>query len=493
MPLVAAGNFAYVYKLQLPSGNRAIKCFRQFLGDRERRYGDIDRYLDKVDGRLPALAKFEYESEGILVGPQRYPVLVMEWVEGPPLDVYIGALLKQQSSSRAAIESLAQAWCQVVKQLEDNGVAHGDLQHRNAIVTPAGIRLVDLDGMFVPSLTGRKAAELGHQHFQHPLRTPEYFDATLDRFPSLVVYVSLMALSKAPDLWATYNDDNLLFTSKDFKDPNASPLFRAVDKLGGEEASLSRLLRQACSTAPTQSPRLSSLVRTKGSKLPAWMTGGGIVSVPTTTRESSRPAPSAGPVSTSPTPVSVQPPAWPTSNPQPSTKTQSVPPKASVPAAPSDYPWIKLGLAQSLGLVVPSLFFFWIWVPAFGYLLDLVGVGQKHPDRILWMVVLYIGTCLTLGFWRSSRKRPTTSGSQSSAPTGPPSTASTLSRPIRRSGPATPYAPAGPAVVGSTIRMVYHRQSCEWAVKISRRNRTIFPSIGDARSRGYRPCRVCNP
>ncbi len=37
MPVVMSGNFAYVFKLHIGSGARAIKCFRQYLGDREAR------------------------------------------------------------------------------------------------------------------------------------------------------------------------------------------------------------------------------------------------------------------------------------------------------------------------------------------------------------------------------------------------------------------------------------------------------------------------
>src|SRR5438128_387623 len=93
MPHVASGNFAYVFKFKLRQGHRAIKCFRQYLGDRERRYVAIDGYLDAH--RIPSLPSFEYESQGILVGGVKYPVLVMEWLEGPTLDVYVDALLKQ--------------------------------------------------------------------------------------------------------------------------------------------------------------------------------------------------------------------------------------------------------------------------------------------------------------------------------------------------------------------------------------------------------------
>jgi hypothetical protein len=48
MPLVAAGQFAYVFKLKAQDGAAlAVRCFRGFLGDRERRYQAIDDHLDQ--------------------------------------------------------------------------------------------------------------------------------------------------------------------------------------------------------------------------------------------------------------------------------------------------------------------------------------------------------------------------------------------------------------------------------------------------------------
>src|SRR5262249_12682804 len=162
------GNFAYVFKLHVGNGARAIKCFRQFLGDREVRYQEIDNHLDTH--RIPALAEFEYDSDGIAVAGRRYPILIMEWVDGNTLDVYVGALIKQQKA-RGHLKPLAEQWSELISKLESAEISHGDLQHGNVIVTQSGsLKLVDLDGMYVPALNGRQTTELGHIHFQHPKR-----------------------------------------------------------------------------------------------------------------------------------------------------------------------------------------------------------------------------------------------------------------------------------------------------------------------------------
>ena len=284
MPLVMAGNFAVVFKLRLLNGTRAVKCFCRFLGDRETRFIAIDQQLDIT--KPSSLTGFDYFPRGILVEGKRYPILLMDWIDGPTLNVYIAEVLTK-NNFREAITSLAEEWCRVVKELDECHIAHGDLQHGNIIVTSEGIRLVDLDGTFVPGLTGQKAAELGHSHYQHPKRSAYFFNAGLDRFSSLVIYLSLLAIAERPTLWKTFHDENLIFTKQDFTDPARSLLFQALQEMGGTIANLAGTLKQACLDDPSRSPRLSDLVAVKQPKLPNWMYRAPIVVVETKTREAS--------------------------------------------------------------------------------------------------------------------------------------------------------------------------------------------------------------
>ena len=210
----------------------------------------------------------------------------MEWIEGPTLNAYINEVLTTNNFYQA-LQSLAEDWCRVVKELEDCQIAHGDLQHGNIIVTQEGIRLVDLDGAFVPGLTGLKSAELGHIHFQHPLRTGDQFDAGLDRFSSLVIYLSILAIAETPNLWKKFHDENLIFKKDDFANPSRSVLFQTLTAKGGNVAQLAEVLKKACLDSPSKSPRLSDLVAVpERSKLPNWMhSSPPLVVVETKTRE----------------------------------------------------------------------------------------------------------------------------------------------------------------------------------------------------------------
>ncbi|MBI2857199.1 MAG: hypothetical protein HYX95_02665 [Chloroflexi bacterium] len=51
----------------------------------------------------------------------------------------------------------------------------------------------------------------------------------------------------------------------------------------------------------------------------------------------------------------------------------------------------------------------------------------------------------------------------------------------------------GGTVVASRIRVIFHRPSCRWALRMSRRNRITFASAAEARQHGYRACRICSP
>jgi hypothetical protein len=390
-------------------------------------------------------------------------------------------------------------------------------------VTDSGIQLVDLDGMFVPSLRGYQASEIGHPHFQPPWRTSTQFDETIDRFPALVIYLSLVALSKLPHLWNRYHDENLIFTNHDFRDPIRSSLFRELRAADRETASLTKSLADAC-LQPSKVPRLSSLVRTPASKLPEWMRQEQIVHVETITRESKAQPMSAGPSATSASGT----PWWAgASSPQPTS--------TAIPGTPtSKYGFLTLRVALSegrkaaLSYAAWGLLCFWLWVPLLHWLS--AGAGIQSSSVIVLLYVWFcacagLGTVIARGrkvaasqgatatsaYAGSSSSsygtaaRPSYSGSWSpysnrnvasqSGASSPPPAQQPSPAPARQTYTASPSSTTTILVVGSkvSVNMIYHRPSCPWAQKISGRNRVGFGSAAAARAQGYRPCRVCGP
>lgn len=244
-PLHWSGSYGTVFKGRTPTQTVAIRVFHatakpETIRDIQHRYERIQAFFDKLsaDKKMPAeLLPVAFVAAGLHVDGHDVPILKSPWVEGDELHEFIGKQIA--SHKEASLGRLAQNWRGVMRDLRRVGVAHGDLQHRNVKVGPdLGMHLIDYDAMFVPSLKGQFNSEIGHTNFQHP----EYhFDANgnprarirpfndrMDHFSSFVVYASLVALAKHPELWKKYHDgNNLIFDGRrDFWHPDTSPVFK---------------------------------------------------------------------------------------------------------------------------------------------------------------------------------------------------------------------------------------------------------------------------
>lgn len=226
LPRPITGGFASVYKLQCPQRTWAVRCFLRQFHDHERRYAAISEHLTRL--RLPYTVGFTFLRDGIRVRGQSYPILKMEWVQGEPLSTFI----EKHLGNRSTLLFLARRWVEMVKALQEASIAHGDLQHGNVLVGDGQLRLIDYDGMYVPALSGEGSHEIGHRNYQHPRRTESDFGPYLDNFSAWVVYVSLIALAVDPGLWKQFRggDECLLFRRRDFEQPQASDVLRALEK-----------------------------------------------------------------------------------------------------------------------------------------------------------------------------------------------------------------------------------------------------------------------
>ena len=132
----------------------------------------------------------------------------------------------------AKLADLATKFAAMVEDLAALGIAHGDLQHGNLLVTSSGeLKLVDYDGMYVPSLAKMGACEIGHPNYQSPARTASTWGPYLDNFSAWVIYASLVALTIEPSLWTLLReqgDEALLFKKDDFEDERASRAFQVL-------------------------------------------------------------------------------------------------------------------------------------------------------------------------------------------------------------------------------------------------------------------------
>ena len=258
-PLVYSGNFAAVYAVESGQGDKyAVRCFTREVRDQQQRYGDLNDYLMGV--KPAAFVDFQYREHGIQIKGEWYPIVRMEWVDGKRLDKFA----EDNLSSPDAIRDICARWRGSNASLRGLGIAHNDLQHGNIMVqTDGAIRLVDYDGIFLPAFQGEPSPELGHQHYQHPLRTASDYHEQVDNFPALVIYLSLLALSYDPGLWQRfYTQENLLLTKADYADPSNSQCLSALK--GNPDPTvryLAEYLEEYCSRPLDQVPELESILR----------------------------------------------------------------------------------------------------------------------------------------------------------------------------------------------------------------------------------------
>ncbi|MFZ4434504.1 MAG: protein kinase domain-containing protein, partial [Microthrixaceae bacterium] len=256
MPMSAAGQSAIVFNLDGPDGPIALRCFTRPPEQGSTRYRALARHLS-VRPCAP-LVPATWLDEAVQVDDVAWPAVTMPWVPGLPLNLAVEDRLGDPDGLRA----LADRWLEVCDQLRDAGVAHGDLQNGNILVDEdLTIRLVDLDGVWVPDLSGHEAFETGHPCFQHPWRTTSVWNADLDNFAGALIYTSLRALAADPGLWRHHIGENLILSADDLARPGGTAAW--LDLLRSDDADVRRqatVLEQCCASADVPTGTVLDLV-----------------------------------------------------------------------------------------------------------------------------------------------------------------------------------------------------------------------------------------
>ena len=243
-PIMSSGNFAVVFKMQDVNTGKffAVKCFIKEQEGRSERYAKITEELQFVSS--PYILHVQYIDSELFVNSancdeEEFPVLVMDWVDGQPLDAY----LRENLDDEYVLQMLAYRFCNMGAWLLSQSFAHGDLKPDNILVRDDGtLVLVDYDGMYVPSMKGEKAYEIGSPDFRHPQRTADDFDEHIDDFSIASIALSLKAISFDSQLYHKYAAaDRLLFSTADYRDIGQSSALQAIVRLSSD-AELSLLL-----------------------------------------------------------------------------------------------------------------------------------------------------------------------------------------------------------------------------------------------------------
>ena len=232
-PIMSSGNFAVVFKMQAPTGEyHALKCFLRDQEERSERYRLIAEELQYAQSTY--LVKFRYlESELFVDVPntegEEYPVLLMDWVDGVPLDQYLKTIINDNYEK----DLLAYRFSLLARWLVTQPFAHGDLKPDNICVRDDGsLVLLDYDGMYVPALYGRKPLEQGSPHYRHPLRSTLPFDEHIDDYSLSLILLSLRAIALEKSLYYKYSSkEYLLLSQQDQLNPYTSLTFKELNHL----------------------------------------------------------------------------------------------------------------------------------------------------------------------------------------------------------------------------------------------------------------------
>jgi hypothetical protein len=252
LPLALCGGFALTYTVSVGAKKFALRCFHRESRELERRYQAISLRLKQLNS--PYFLPFEFNPNGIRIQGNTYPIVKMEWARGRTLAEFLEA----EHGNPSALRNLRQSLTTLAEYLEGSGIAHGDIQPENVMVSADGatVQLIDYDGLYVEALKGSKATELGQVNFQHPERSADDFGPKLDRFSFLTLDVALQTLIASPKIWTTSRSEPgaVVFRRNDFLNPGASSVFQeavAIPSIATHVASLAKVATGDFSAIPS--------------------------------------------------------------------------------------------------------------------------------------------------------------------------------------------------------------------------------------------------
>ena len=260
LPLALCGGFALTYNIKTKQSRYAVRCFHKKSDQLEYRYNEISKRLSQLSNNY--FVKFEFISRGIHINKKIAPIVKMEWVDGDTL----GEFIEKNYNDINKISTLTKSLQSLSIYLEDNNIAHGDIQPGNLIINDSGstIKLIDYDGVYVDELKNISGSELGHRNFQHPQRTSHYWNKNLDRFSFIFLDLVLYILEISPDAWINTNSDvdMFLLSANDFASPDNSEAFNTLLKDNRYSLNVQHF-KNICKTSINDIPSIRDINRTQ--------------------------------------------------------------------------------------------------------------------------------------------------------------------------------------------------------------------------------------
>lgn len=189
-PLRWVGNSAVVFKIRCGGRYKMLKCYTRPMEHLEAIYQE----------KLLRQELYVWQADG---QGEWCDVVIDDWIEG--ITLYEAVMRGAGSGDKAHLSNLARQFDRLALELLESDWAHGDLKPENILLDESGtLRPVDFDAMFLPVFAGEKSPELGTAAYQHPGRTAEDFDASIDDYSIATISTTLHALALEPGLLVRY-------------------------------------------------------------------------------------------------------------------------------------------------------------------------------------------------------------------------------------------------------------------------------------------------
>ena len=232
-PIFIKGDVSLVFKMKDIKNGRlyALKCYTQGIAGLKDAYTKIANGLSSVTSCyiLPfTLYNDEFTVRNENGEESKYPVLVMNWVEGMTLDAFIKSHIQEKDK----LFIVTFQFCLLASWLLSQPFAHGSLSPNNILIKKdCSIVLVDYDNIFFPSMDGEQSRENCLKDFHHPFRTKYQFDKRIDDFSLATIALQLYAIAIQPDLFSLSQNNSLLLTRDDYVNLSNSSMFSRLMKL----------------------------------------------------------------------------------------------------------------------------------------------------------------------------------------------------------------------------------------------------------------------